>query len=122
MSHTSNETQRKQYAATLSKAYGYGGAAVVHGIIELTLNMIAHRKKELSQSTGSRLLQRVRKLGSGPKWTEEKYPDIQEHIWQSRENTTVDNRRFAKYRGETIGAIWPESYVCHRQFSEPVHL
>jgi hypothetical protein len=30
MSHRLNETQRRQYAAMLSKAYGYGGAAVVH--------------------------------------------------------------------------------------------
>jgi hypothetical protein len=91
MSHTLNEMQRRQYAATLSKAYGYGGAAVVHEITGLALNTITRGKKELSQPAELRVLQRVRKPGGGPKWTEEKYPDIQGHIRQIVEDSSYGN-------------------------------
>jgi hypothetical protein len=88
MSHTLNEKQRRQYAATLSKAYGYGGATVVHEITGLALNTITRGKKELSQPAEVRLRQRVREPGGGPKWSEEKYPDIQEHIRHIVEDST----------------------------------
>ena len=39
--------QRRQYAATLSNAYGYGGAVVVHEITGLALNTITRGKKEV---------------------------------------------------------------------------
>jgi hypothetical protein len=57
MSHTLNEMQRRQYAATLSNVYGYRGAAVVHEIIGLVLNTITRGKKELSQPAESRRFQ-----------------------------------------------------------------
>jgi hypothetical protein len=91
MSHTLNETQRRQYAATLSKAYGYGGATVVHEITGLALNTITRGKKELSQQPSESKSQRVRNLGGGPKWSEEKYPHIQEHIRQIIEDSTYGN-------------------------------
>jgi hypothetical protein len=90
MSRTLNEMQRRQYAATLSKAYGYGGAAVVHEITGLALNTIIRGKKELSGSAESKTL-RVREPGGGPKWTEEKYPGIQEHIRHIVEDSTYGN-------------------------------
>jgi hypothetical protein len=40
MNHTLNEAQRRQYAATLSKVYGYGGVTIVHKISGLALNTI----------------------------------------------------------------------------------
>jgi hypothetical protein len=70
MSHTLNESQRRRYAATLSKAYGYGGATVVHEITGLALNTITRGKKELSQQPPESKTQRVRKLGGGAKWSE----------------------------------------------------
>ena len=79
MKHSLNEMQRRQYAATLSKASGYGGGIVVHEITGLALNTITRGKKELLQPAESEP-QGVRGIGGGPKWTEEKYPDIQEHI------------------------------------------
>ena len=74
-----DEKQRRQYAATLAKAYGYGGATVVYEITGTSMNTITRGKKELEnpQSIDSK---RVRSLGGGPKWTEEKYPDMQAHI------------------------------------------
>jgi hypothetical protein len=90
MSHTLNEMQRRQYAATLSKAYGYGGATVVHEITGLALNTITRGKKELSEPAESKTT-RVREPGGGPKWTEEKYPDIREHIQQIVEDSTYGN-------------------------------
>jgi len=90
MHHTLNEMQKRQYAATLSKAYGYGGATVVHEITGVSLNTITRGKKEieLPQETKSK---RVRAIGGGPKWTEEKYPDIQKHIQQIVEGSTYGN-------------------------------
>jgi hypothetical protein len=90
MSHTLNEMQRRQYAATLSKAYGYGGATVVHEITGLALNTITRGKKELSGPLESRPA-RIREPGGGPKWTEEKYPDIQRHIREIVEDSTYGN-------------------------------
>jgi hypothetical protein len=90
MNHSLNELQRRQYAATLSKAYGYGGAMVVHQITGLALNTITRGKKELSQPGVSRPA-RVREAGGVPKWTEEKYPAIEEHIRHIVEDSTCGN-------------------------------
>jgi hypothetical protein len=74
-----NEKQRRQYAATLAAAYGYGGATVVHKITGISLNTITAGKKELGCETDENI-GRVRKAGGGPKWLEERYPDIQKHV------------------------------------------
>lgn len=74
-----NEMQRRQYAATLAQAYGYGGATVVHEVTGVSLNTITAGKKEMvvqhENQTG-----RVRKEGGGRKWIEEKHPDIQKYV------------------------------------------
>jgi hypothetical protein len=67
MSHTLNEKQRRGYAATLSKVYGYGGATVGHEITGLALNTITRGKKELSQPAEVSVRQRIQKPGGGPK-------------------------------------------------------
>jgi transposase len=74
-----NELQRRQYAATLAQAYGYGGATAVHEITGVSMNTITAGKKELEgrpEQAGGR----VRRKGGGSKFLEEKYPDIQERI------------------------------------------
>jgi len=85
-----NEMQRRQYAATLAKAYGYGGATVVNEITGVSLNTITAGKKELESKvkleTG-----RVRKPGGGPKWLEERYPDIQENVQNIVDGSTYGN-------------------------------
>lgn len=74
-----NEMQRRQYVATLAQAYGYGGATVVHEVTGVSLNTITAGKKEL-ESQPETQAGRVRKSGGGPKWLEEKYPDIKKHV------------------------------------------
>ena len=67
-----NEMQRRQYAAALAKAYGYGGATVVHEITGLSPNTITAGKRELEavSNIGS---SRVRRAGGGRKWLKEKF-------------------------------------------------
>jgi transposase len=85
-----NELQRRQYAATLAQAYGYGGATAVHEITGVSLNTITAGKKELEgkpEPDGGR----VRRKGGGPKFLEEKYPGIQEHIRAIVDGSTYGN-------------------------------
>jgi transposase len=85
-----NEMQRRQYAATLAKTYGYGGATIVHEITGLSLNTITAGKKELE---GKKDLKagRIRKQGGGPKYVEERYPDIQERVRDIIDGSTYGN-------------------------------
>jgi hypothetical protein len=85
-----NEMQKRQYAATLAQAYGYGGATVVHEVTGVSMNTITAGKKELGSVSdfGSG---KVRKKGGGPKWLEEKYPDIQECVKEIVDASTYGN-------------------------------
>jgi hypothetical protein len=74
-----NEMQRRQYAASLAITYGYGGASVVHEITGVSLNTITAGKKELGHDVNTEM-RRIRKTGGGPKWLEERYPDIQNNV------------------------------------------
>jgi len=82
-----NEMQRRQYAATLAKTYGYGGATVVHEITGVSLNTITAGKKELERKINVEG-GRVRKEGGGPKWLEERYPDIQKDVREIVDGST----------------------------------
>jgi hypothetical protein len=90
MSSTLNESQKRQYAASLASAYGYGGATVVHQVTGLAMNTITRGKKDLSLNKEA-APERIRREGGGPKWSEEKYPDIQEHIGAIVEDSTYGN-------------------------------
>jgi hypothetical protein len=90
MSASLNESQKRQYAATLASAYGYGGATVVHQITGLAPNTITRGKKDLAANAGA-TAERVRQKGGGPKWSEERYPDIREHISIIVESSTYGN-------------------------------
>jgi hypothetical protein len=85
-----NELQLRQYAATLAKAYGYGGATVVHKITGVSLNTLTAGKKELENKNKLKP-GRVRKEGGGPKWMEEKYPDIQKYVINIVDGRTYGN-------------------------------
>jgi hypothetical protein len=88
MSHTLNEKQKRQYAATLAKTYGYGGATIIHEITGLALNTITRGKKELTLTPTEHKTKRIRKPGGGPKCAEEKYPKIHKHIKQIIDDNT----------------------------------
>jgi hypothetical protein len=90
MSACLNESQKRQYAATLANAYGYGGATVVHVITGLAPNTITRGKKDLAANAGA-TAEQVRQKGGGPKWSEERYPDIREHISMIVEASTYGN-------------------------------
>ena len=85
-----NEMQRRQYAASLAITYGYGGATVVHEITGVSLNTITAGKKELGLKSAGES-GRVRKAGGGPKWAEEKYPDIQKYVREIVDGKTYGN-------------------------------
>jgi transposase len=82
-----NEMQRRQYAATLAIAYGYGGATVVHEVTGISMNTITAGKKEIGRESGQEP-GRARKPGGGPKWLEEKYPDIQDRVREIVDGST----------------------------------
>jgi hypothetical protein len=103
-----NEMQRRQYAATLAEAYGYGGATVVHKITGISLNTITAGKKELGKSVSS-MPKRIRKVGAGPKFTEEKYPDIHDKIRRLIDGSTYGNpERVLSYTTESFRKIEAE--------------
>jgi len=103
-----NEMQRRQYAATLAKAYGYGGATVVHKITGISLNTITAGKKELENKIELEA-RRVRKKGGGPKYTEEKHPDICDRIKKIVDGSTYGNpERILSYTTESMRKIESE--------------
>jgi len=103
-----NEMQRRQYAATLAKAYGYGGATVVHETTGVSLNTITAGKKELEQQVNTKT-KRVRKEGAGRKYTEEKHPDIYEKIQCLIDGSTYGNpERVLSYTTESLRKIESE--------------
>jgi hypothetical protein len=100
-----NELQRRQYAAALAKAYGYGGATVVHEVTGVSLNTITAGKKELEHSSdlGNG---RVRKKGGGPKWTEEKFPHIEDHVREIVDGSTYGNpEKILSWTTESLRSI-----------------
>jgi transposase len=100
-----NEMQRRQYAATLAKAYGYGGATVVHEVTGISLNTITVGKKELESKTDLKS-GRIRKVGGGPRWIEEKYPDIQDRVREIVDGSTYgDPGRVLSWTTESLRSI-----------------
>jgi hypothetical protein len=113
MSVQLNEMQRRQYAATLAKAYGYGGATVVHKITGISLNTITAGKKEL-ESKSNLGTERVRKKGGGPKWLEERYPNIEEHIKDIIDGSTYGNpEKVLSWTTESLRSIQKTLWEKH---------
>jgi transposase len=79
MSPSLNEKQRRLYAATLVKVYGFGGSKAVSEMTGLSLNTLTVGKKELGAS-GEKAAERIRRPGAGPKLVEFHHPDIREKI------------------------------------------
>ena len=91
-----NEKQKRQYAATLAKTYGYGGATIVHQITKISLNTLTKAKKELQQQQNTTNLahtenNRIRKKGAGRKKLETKHQNLQTLIEQTITNNTYGN-------------------------------
>jgi hypothetical protein len=104
MSPILNERQRRQYAATLSQTYGYGGATVVHEVTGISLNTITAGKRDLE--SGSTDDGRVRKPGGGPKRVEEYHPDIQAYVREIVDASTYgDPERVLSWTTESLRKI-----------------
>ena len=100
-----NEMQRRQYAAALAKAYGYGGSTVVHEVTGISLNTITAGKKELASKLELKS-GRVRRAGGGPKSLEEKHPEIQERIREIVDGSTYgDPMRVLSWTTESLRSI-----------------
>jgi hypothetical protein len=100
-----NEMQKRQYAATLAQAYGYGGATVVHEVTGVSMNTITAGKKELGSAPDFEN-GKVRKKGGGPKWLEEKYPDIQGCVQEIVDASTYGNpEKILSWTTESLRSI-----------------
>jgi hypothetical protein len=108
-----NEMQRRQYAATLAKAYGYGGATAVHEITGISLNTITAGKKEL-ESKPSLGAGRVRKEGGGPKRLGERYPEIQDRVRDIIDGSTYGSpEKILSWTTESLRSIQKTLAVKH---------
>jgi hypothetical protein len=111
-----NEMQLRHYAATLAKTYGYGGATVVHKITGISLNTITAGKKELARGTKLEA-GRVRKQGGGPKWLEERHPDIEDRLRDIIDGSTYGNpEKMLSWTTESLRSIQKvldEKYNIH---------
>jgi hypothetical protein len=85
-----DEKQRRLYAGTLAGTYGYGGIKIIHEVTGMSENIIRAGKNELK--SGSSVGQgQVRRAGGGPKYVEERYPDIQELVSRIVDGSTYGN-------------------------------
>jgi hypothetical protein len=108
-----NEKQKRQYAATLAKTYGYGGATIVHQITGIAPNTLTKGKKELQQqqqnsnnNINDTETKRIRKQGGGPKYLEQKQPNIEKYIKEIIDPTTYGNpQKILSYTTTSLRAI-----------------
>ncbi|MDR2667189.1 MAG: ISAzo13 family transposase [Holosporales bacterium] len=90
MSPSFNEKQRRTFAASLAKTFGYGGATAVHEVTGIALNTITAGKKDLAEDN-SFIDQRIRKPGGGPKLVEYYHPTLQDTMRQIVDSSTYGN-------------------------------
>jgi hypothetical protein len=105
-----NEKQRRQYAATLAAAYGYGGSTIVHEVTGIALNTITSGKKELAKNYDSDSNEnncpRIRRLGGGPKKKEFYHPEIKELVSGIVDESTYgDPKRTMTWTTESLRKI-----------------
>ena len=105
MNEQLNELQRRRYVATLAKAYGYGGATIVHEITGISRNTITAGKKELEDESNLSL-GRVRKKGGGSKSLRETYPEIEKAVNEIVEKSTYgDPNKILTWTTESLRSI-----------------
>ena len=99
-----NEMQQRLFLASEALAYGRGGIAKVRRISGVSRNTIKRGINELK--SGVTFEGKIRKNGGGPKYTEEKYPDIEEKIREIIDGTTYGNpERMMSYTTESMRKI-----------------
>ena len=99
-----NEMQKRLFLASEAIAYGRGGIAKVIQITGVSRNTIKRGIDELNR--GTTFDGRIRNSGGGPKYVEEKHPDIEERIRKIVDGTTYGNpERVLSYTTESLRKI-----------------
>ena len=99
-----NEKQKRLFLASEALSYGRGGIAEVIRITGFSRNTIKRGINELK--SGVTYDGRVRKSGSGPKYVEEKYPEIEDEIRKLIDGSTYGNpERVLSYTTESLRKI-----------------
>ena len=99
-----NEKQKRLFLASEAIAYGRGGIAEVIRLSGFSRNTI---KRGINEIKGEIEYDgRIRKSGGGPKYTEEKYPGIEDNIRTLIDGSTYGNpERVLSYTTESLRKI-----------------
>ena len=99
-----DERQWRLYLANEAMSAGYGGVSKVSRISGVSRTTITRGIEELK--TGKQIDGKVRERGGGPKYTEDKYPDIEEKIRKLIDGSTYgDPERVLSYTTESMRKI-----------------
>ena len=102
-----NERQWRLYLANEAMSMGYGGVSKISQITGVSRTTITKGIEELKNETS--INGRVRRRGGGPKYVEEKYPDIAERIRKIVDGSTYGNpERVLSYTTESLRKIEAE--------------
>ncbi len=96
-----NERQRRIYAGSLAKQYGWGGITRVHKETGMDPHTIMRGMQELEEEP---LFERVRKKGGGRKKTEDHQPQIIDAI-ELEANPKTDKRTIVKWTSHSLAHI-----------------
>lgn len=96
-----NERQRRIYAGSLAKQYGWGGITRVQKETGMDRHTIRRGMQELEEEP---LVERVRKKGGGRKKTEDQQPQILDAI-ELEANPKTDKRTIVKWTSHSLAHI-----------------
>jgi len=104
MKNLLDERQWRLYLANEAMSVGYGGVSIISRIAGVSRTTITKGIEELK--CGAANIGRVRKTGGGPKYTEEKYPDIEDRIRRLIDGSTYGNpERVLSHTTESLRKI-----------------
>jgi len=99
-----NEMQKRLFLASEAISFGYGGIAEAMKHSGVSFNTIKRGIDELK--SGVTFEGKIRKEGGGPKYKEEKYPDIEERIRKIVDGSTYGNpEQILSYTTESLRKI-----------------
>lgn len=111
-----NEMQKRLFLASEALSYGRGGIAEVIRITGFSRNTVKRGINELKN--GVTYEGKVRKSGGGPKYVEEKYPDLEDEIRTLIDGSTYGNpERVLSYTTESLRKIAAELKAKNIQVS-----
>ncbi len=96
-----NERQRRMYAGSLARQYGWGGISRVHRETGLDPHTMRRGMRELDEEP---LLERVRQVGGGRKKAEDRQPHLLDAI-ELEANPKTDKRTIVKWTSHSLAHI-----------------